>query len=714
MATVFDISSSRNGNGATADVDVMPSSLSFAQRNTDSLQENATTNDVTTHSSTDTLPTSILRNTTAANKNKEVVSWRRRVEWNLHQNKVYAIPTRAMMLAEAQESADIAATAAAAAVGVGVGVGVDANASQIQPTFDIELACPRKRNLAHLSGDCVHTKKTRIVFDPIVTPIATAAAVGVGVDASRIQLTDIDRAHTRRLKRKAPHLSVGELVLAKKMKKMAVDSNHITTTSTLLPQPPILRNPPASFHNMKSNYSPFQAAEECSTGVLHLSSSNSMQHYHMWVTDNSLVPMAKQYFAGKGFNNITFVAFGDRKKYMSLYSKTAPLYPDALVNNKLFESMELDPNAGMNFHPGVFSPKKKRTHGRSHRRHKLNVTHPIFFCNGDDAASAVMVASGEGGRMGRSLEERVEVTDISPPTIPSAPSTFNSHGARSDGSDVHSTKEIDGKKGCLNPTIPLNTPPHSPLFAADSLAEHFLFERPRDEEKEEAAICGEEDEMENNDSAIAPVVGEREAPPAEAPVDGKAVDGVEQGDDEGDEEKVDVGNALATGNRDQDVETVGEHVFFEGPNDLGIDTAIAVEAAASGVGEAEAPHVEAHGDGEEVTAPIAIDDEVEAAELGHALQQLELANAEEVVEVDDVPYAMENEAEVEAVVNALQQLGGERTWRASYDLLCEFKVGNGHCNVPREYPPDPKLGRWVNKVSSNDQLLDSYMVPYCI
>ena len=159
---------------------------------------------------------------------------------------------------------------------------------------------------------------------------------------------------------------------------------------------------------------------------------------------------------------------------------------------------------------------------------------------------------------------------------------------------------------------------------------------------------------------------------------------------------------------------MGEHVFFEGPNDLGIDTAIAVEAAASGVGEAEAPHVEAHGDGEEVTAPIAIDDEVEAAELGHALQQLELANAEEVVEVDDVPYAMENEAEVEAVVNALQQLGGERTWRASYDLRCEFKVGNGHCNVPWEYPPDPKLGRWVNKVSSNDQLLDSYMVPYCI
>ncbi len=62
-----------------------------------------------------------------------------------------------------------------------------------------------------------------------------------------------------------------------------------------------------------------------------------------------------------------------------------------------------------------------------------------------------------------------------------------------------------------------------------------------------------------------------------------------------------------------------------------------------------------------------------------------------------------------------QQLRGGRTWRDSYDLLCAFKAGNGHCNVPREYAPDPKLGKWVKKVSSNDQLLALHMVrPYCI
>lgn len=340
IAAVSDISSSRDGNGATAVVDAMPSSLPSSQWNTQ--RGNATVSDITT------APPSILRNTTAAYKTKEVVSRRRRVEWNLHQLEILTIPTRAMMSAESQESATIAAS------GVGVRVQVDANASRSRPTFDVEHTRPQKRN-SQLSGYCVQTKKPRIA--------------------------DVDSTHT----------------------------------STLLLPPPTLRNPPTWFHGMQSDPSPYQAVE-CTTGVLHISSSNSITSYHFWVTDSSLVPKATQYFSKKGFNNITFVAFGDRRRYMSCYFETAPLYPDALINNRLFQSMVLEPKAGRNFHPGFFSPKKKKAARGNGRRRKLVVTGPIFSLNGDDAASAGMVPSGEGGGKGRSLEEQGEVNDSSPPT----------------------------------------------------------------------------------------------------------------------------------------------------------------------------------------------------------------------------------------------------------------------------------------------------------
>lgn len=37
----------------------------------------------------------------------------------------------------------------------------------------------------------------------------------------------------------------------------------------------------------------------------------------------------------------------------------------------------------------------------------------------------------------------------------------------------------------------------------------------------------------------------------------------------------------------------------------------------------------------------------------------------------------------------------DRTWNAQYQALLEFKGLHGHCIVPQNYPPNPKLGLWV-------------------
>jgi len=39
----------------------------------------------------------------------------------------------------------------------------------------------------------------------------------------------------------------------------------------------------------------------------------------------------------------------------------------------------------------------------------------------------------------------------------------------------------------------------------------------------------------------------------------------------------------------------------------------------------------------------------------------------------------------------------EAVWQQRYRELVEFKRKNGHCNVPRKYPPNKPLGLWVNK-----------------
>jgi len=38
----------------------------------------------------------------------------------------------------------------------------------------------------------------------------------------------------------------------------------------------------------------------------------------------------------------------------------------------------------------------------------------------------------------------------------------------------------------------------------------------------------------------------------------------------------------------------------------------------------------------------------------------------------------------------------DRQWEAVFDKLMKFKEDNGHCLVPKRYPPDPKLGTWVH------------------
>jgi len=37
----------------------------------------------------------------------------------------------------------------------------------------------------------------------------------------------------------------------------------------------------------------------------------------------------------------------------------------------------------------------------------------------------------------------------------------------------------------------------------------------------------------------------------------------------------------------------------------------------------------------------------------------------------------------------------DRTWNAQFQALIEFKEQHGHCLVPQNYPPNPKLGLWV-------------------
>ena len=108
------------------------------------------------------------------------------------------------------------------------------------------------------------------------------------------------------------------------------DLNRTPAPST----PPNLRLPdlpnPPQFYAMESDLSPDDAAK-CTTGVLHLSSKRSMQHYHYWVMDKSILPEINEHFRIRkfpnsgGFDFISFIPYQSEDHYNQHHSHYAPL-----------------------------------------------------------------------------------------------------------------------------------------------------------------------------------------------------------------------------------------------------------------------------------------------------------------------------------------------------------------------------------------------------
>jgi len=46
------------------------------------------------------------------------------------------------------------------------------------------------------------------------------------------------------------------------------------------------------------------------------------------------------------------------------------------------------------------------------------------------------------------------------------------------------------------------------------------------------------------------------------------------------------------------------------------------------------------------------------------------------------------------------QMKNDQSWDQIFERLVEFRNINGHCNVPKKYPPDEALGRWVHSQRS--------------
>ena len=42
-----------------------------------------------------------------------------------------------------------------------------------------------------------------------------------------------------------------------------------------------------------------------------------------------------------------------------------------------------------------------------------------------------------------------------------------------------------------------------------------------------------------------------------------------------------------------------------------------------------------------------------------------------------------------------EELTGQDLWLTRYDELKKYKNENGHCKVPKDYPPNQSLGNWV-------------------
>ena len=117
------------------------------------------------------------------------------------------------------------------------------------------------------------------------------------------------------------------------------DLNRTPAPST----PPYLRLPdlpnPPKFDAMESDLPPDDASK-CTTGVLHLSSKRSMQHYHYWVMDKSILPRLFEKFVG--FDFISFTPYASEDTYEQLHAHDAPLQPQRVyAKQKMLRQEEL-------------------------------------------------------------------------------------------------------------------------------------------------------------------------------------------------------------------------------------------------------------------------------------------------------------------------------------------------------------------------------------
>ena len=135
---------------------------------------------------------------------------------------------------------------------------------------------------------------------------------------------------------------------------------------------------PARFEQIASDLSPGDAAE-CFTGVLHLSSSTTTEHYHFWVANKWVVPSAIYFFRQNGFDHVSFVPYADSEHYKHHHSWNAPLRRDVLDSSSCYQLRNQVLNiSGGNFHIGVSLPRRKRRKKRNKMKASHLIKGPLF------------------------------------------------------------------------------------------------------------------------------------------------------------------------------------------------------------------------------------------------------------------------------------------------------------------------------------------------
>ena len=97
-----------------------------------------------------------------------------------------------------------------------------------------------------------------------------------------------------------------------------------TTPPPFIPRSPIPRQQkspfPKTFEHIKSDIS-VEAAANCNTGVLHLSTSTGSESFHYWVTDKSMLPQFIDHFReAKGFDTFYFTPYSNVENYIRNYA----------------------------------------------------------------------------------------------------------------------------------------------------------------------------------------------------------------------------------------------------------------------------------------------------------------------------------------------------------------------------------------------------------